>query len=265
MGQILLIISIVVALLTAALGFVNRNKLNETTANLESTQTSLSQTKESLAKAESDLKTAQEQLESATAEKDQLATNLQSTKTQLEQASSKVSSLESQVNELNTQIAQLREDLKQKEEQLLAASGAAPAEDSSGNVVADLQAQLSEKEQLLSSTEAKLAETAAQLKVLQEKEQQRLAQTMRDGLEGRILAVNPMWNFVVLNIGDRNGVIPNAELLVKRGTRLVGKVRVTSVEPSTSIADIVRNSVPPGFSIQPGDNVIYVSASDAVN
>ena len=85
---------------------------------------------------------------------------------------------------------------------------------------------------------------------------------MRNGLQGRILAVNPAWNFVVLNLGDRNGVVNNAELLVKRGTQFMGKVRVTSVEPSTSIADIVANSVPQGATISPGDDVIYQAAKE---
>jgi cell shape-determining protein MreC len=85
---------------------------------------------------------------------------------------------------------------------------------------------------------------------------------MRNGLEGRILAVNPAWNFVVLSLGDKNGVVSNAELLVKRGTQLIGKVRVTSVEPSTSIADIVANSVPEGATISPGDDVIYQAVKE---
>jgi hypothetical protein len=85
---------------------------------------------------------------------------------------------------------------------------------------------------------------------------------MRTGLEGRILAVNQAWNFVVLSLGDRNGVIGNAEMLIKRGSQLIGKVRITSVEPSTSIADIIANSVRSGLTVQPGDTVIYYSPED---
>ena len=85
---------------------------------------------------------------------------------------------------------------------------------------------------------------------------------MRNGLEGRILAVNPAWNFVVLSLGDRNGVVNNAEMLIKRGSQLIGKVRITSVEPSSSIADIVANSVTRGLSVQPGDTVIYAGPGD---
>ena len=102
----------------------------------------------------------------------------------------------------------------------------------------------------------------SQLSALAKKEQDRAQQRMRHGLEGRVLAVNPAWNFVVLNLGDKNGVVNNAELLVKRGTQFIGKVRVTSVEPSTSIADIVANSVPQGATISPGDDVIYQAVKE---
>jgi cell shape-determining protein MreC len=98
-----------------------------------------------------------------------------------------------------------------------------------------------------------------QLASLQKEKEDRAHQKMRNGLSGRVLAVNPAWNFVVLSLGDKNGVVNNAELLVKRGSQFIGKVRVTSVEPSTSIADIVANSVPQGTTISPGDNVIYQS------
>ena len=107
-----------------------------------------------------------------------------------------------------------------------------------------------------------------QLATLQKEKEDRMQQKMRNGLSGRVLAVNPAWNFVVLSLGDKNGVVNNAELLVKRGTQYIGKVRVTSVEPSTSIADIVANSVPQGTAISPGDDVIYQSVgsnSDALN
>jgi hypothetical protein len=43
---------------------------------------------------------------------------------------------------------------------------------------------------------------------------------------------------------------------VKRGNTRIGKVRVTSVEPASSIADIIPGSLVGGLSIQPGDYVI---------
>ncbi|MGC1482135.1 MAG: hypothetical protein WA771_16670, partial [Chthoniobacterales bacterium] len=123
-------------------------------------------------------------------------------------------------------------------------------------------ARITELEALVSSLENKNAELRKETDDLTKREEDRQAVRMREGLEGQVLAVNPAWNFVVLSIGDNRGVVNNAEMLLKRNGRYLGKVRVTSVEPSTSIADIVANSLPTGVSPQPGDQVIYQSSKN---
>jgi chromosome segregation ATPase len=123
--------------------------------------------------------------------------------------------------------------------------------------IEEKQQQIEEKDLLSTSLQNKLKDVEAQLSELRQREAQRRAGAMRNGLEGRILAVNSSWNFVVISLGDRNGVVNNAEMLIKRGSQLIGKIRITSVEPSTSVADIVANSVRSGMSVQPGDTVIY--------
>jgi hypothetical protein len=50
----------------------------------------------------------------------------------------------------------------------------------------------------------------------------------------------------------------NAEMLVLRGGTLIGKIRVSSVEPATAIGDIISSSLPRGVQVQPGDTVVYV-------
>jgi hypothetical protein len=110
-----------------------------------------------------------------------------------------------------------------------------------------------------------LAEEAIEIAVIAElrrKEDGRQKLQMRQGLTGTILAVNQAWNFVVLSLGDRQGVVPNAEMLVQRDGQYLGKIRVTSVEPSTSIADILVRTVPRGLSVMPGDRVIYQALRD---
>jgi cell shape-determining protein MreC len=69
--------------------------------------------------------------------------------------------------------------------------------------------------------------------------------------------VNQAYNFVVLNLGARHGVESNAEMLVLRDGALVGKIRISSVEPATAIGDIITNSLARGAQLQPGDSVIY--------
>jgi len=58
-------------------------------------------------------------------------------------------------------------------------------------------------------------------------------------LKGKILVVDPKWDFVVLNIGDDQGVKQDGELLVSRDGKLVAKVIVRTLEKDRCIANIV--------------------------
>lgn len=91
--------------------------------------------------------------------------------------------------------------------------------------------------------------------------QEHRALTFRPTIRGTVLAVNQAYNFVVLNLGDRQGLEPNAEMLVLRDTTVIGKIRISSVEPSTAIGDILGNSLARGVQVQPGDTVIYAGSS----
>jgi hypothetical protein len=62
---------------------------------------------------------------------------------------------------------------------------------------------------------------------------------LRPDLRGKILAVDPKWDFVVLNIGEDQDVLPNGELLVSRDGKLVAKVIVRSLEKDRCIANVV--------------------------
>jgi hypothetical protein len=62
---------------------------------------------------------------------------------------------------------------------------------------------------------------------------------LRPDLRGKVLVVDPKWDFVVLNIGEDQGVISDGELLVSRQGKLVGKVVVRSVQKDRSIANLV--------------------------
>jgi cell shape-determining protein MreC len=58
-------------------------------------------------------------------------------------------------------------------------------------------------------------------------------------LSTKVLAVDPKWHFVVLDAGEDQGVIEHGELLVSRGGKLVGKVRVSRVEKNRCVANIM--------------------------
>ncbi len=255
MGKVLIIVSIVVALLTAGLGFVNKGKLDETKANLADTSTKLETSNKDLSATKGKLKTSEENLMTTTADRDQAKAQVASLTKEVDDFKGQVSTLNGEKTALTDQVAQVTAELDKLREEARVAGGEKP--DGGTSPIADLQTRIQELETLNAEANAKLAENRDKLNVLETEKQQRVMGLMKKGMEGRVLAVNPAWNFVVLDLGDKNGVVNNAELLVKRGTQFVGKVRVTSVEPSTSIADIVANSVPQGISIRPDDSVIY--------
>jgi len=58
-------------------------------------------------------------------------------------------------------------------------------------------------------------------------------------LRGKVLVTDPKWNFVVLNVGQDQGVLEYGELLVNRDGRLVAKVKVRSVQKDRCIANVM--------------------------
>jgi hypothetical protein len=58
-------------------------------------------------------------------------------------------------------------------------------------------------------------------------------------LKGKVVVVDPKWDFVVLNIGDTQGVLEDGELLISRDGKLVAKVVVRSVQKDRCIANVV--------------------------
>jgi len=121
----------------------------------------------------------------------------------------------------------------------------------------DAKKEAAEAKQVSESQSNHVKDMEAKLTAADKKERDRASLYTPAGLQGRILAVNGGWNFVVLSLGDKQGVKINSPLLVVRGTEPIARLRITSVEPSTSIADVLPGSVRHGVTVQPGDTVIF--------
>jgi len=63
--------------------------------------------------------------------------------------------------------------------------------------------------------------------------------TMPPGISGKVTFVDKTWNFVVLNVGLSNGIVPNGELIVYRGRDFLGKIRVTKADENDAVAEIL--------------------------
>jgi len=80
-----------------------------------------------------------------------------------------------------------------------------------------------------------------------------------DGLTGKVLAVDPKYEFVVLNIGEKQGVKEYGQFLVSHAGKLVAKVKVTgdikddkcvaNVMPGWKFSDVMEGDMvlPPSY------------------
>lgn len=75
------------------------------------------------------------------------------------------------------------------------------------------------------------------------------------GTKGNVVAVDPKYDFVVLDIGRNQGLVENAKMLVNRDGKLIGKVRITSVEPTRAIANVIPEWKQD--EIMEGDQVVF--------
>jgi uncharacterized protein (DUF3084 family) len=267
MTKPLLFAAILFSIGSAVLGFLNRGHLIQARENMETGASQLATTRQQLEALQKVAEETKQQLTTVSGEKDTLGANLGEAQKEMGSAKEELAAAQEKAVALETQLTQVSGDAEAKDtriaelEQQLAdgagAAGAAPAAD-----VAEVTAERDELRTVLAGLEDRAAGLEAQIAELRRKETARQTSQMRQGLQGTILAVNQAWNFVVLSLGDRQGIVPNAEMLVQRGSQLLGRVRVTSVEPSTSIADILVRTVPRGLSVMPGDTVIYQAQRD---
>ena len=75
-----------------------------------------------------------------------------------------------------------------------------------------------------------------------------------DTVKGKVVVTDPKWDFVVLDVGEIQGVKADGELLISRSGKLVAKVIVTSIQKDRCIANVM-----PGWKlgeVLEGDQVI---------
>jgi len=181
---------------------------------------------------------------------------------ELTQLQKEKSDLQSKVDANHDEIASLQKRIEEAEKT------AKPAASPAAASTPELQAQLDDARNQLDSAEKeksflseKLQATQRRSAQPQEEKKRREAGARKPSVRGNVLAVNQAYNFVVLNLGARQGVEPNSEMLVLREGTLIGKIRISSVEPATAIGDIITSSLARGVQVQPGDIVVYAGTN----
>jgi len=249
LGKILLYVALVGGLVAVAYGYLIVSKRGEDAAALTQIRADVAAQKQEAVKAKQDAAAAQAQVQAA--------------QTQLTEVQSKVTDLTSQLSDAQKKQSDLEAAVQQS------ADSTKKAQDELTRVTGVLKGEAPEEVMgQIDKLNAQVAADNAEQKILQDQLQAANKQvedlkvainasshggTMPPGISGKVTFVNTTWNFVVLNVGLSNGVVPNGELIVYRGRDFLGKVKVTSAEDNTAVADILPGAK---ADIQVGDDVL---------
>lgn len=231
--RICLIVAVVAGLAVAVVNFVQvkevitttrdtlnttSNKLDQTQKTLTKTEKDLTSTKAELAVTKDTLKTTEETRDRALADAEtnrkraaELTKNLNATTKQRDDAQAKLV----QWDVLGIPVEQVKQ------------------------VIADLkeaQVQAVETKQVIETLNRQVVSLTNELAYYRDPDYR---VKLPVGLKATVVAFDPKWDFVVLNVGENHGVLQHGELLVNREGKLVAKVHVLRVEKDRCIANLV--------------------------
>ncbi len=231
--RISLIVAIVAALAAGALNVLQvRDKIdtlitqrNDFHNERDQARTELHKTQQDLAKAQDDLTQTKQELTDTKSQRDKAVADAATQTKRAEDLADKL-----------TKTSQERDDAQN---QLAAYKATGVTADQVGGLIKTIKSNeaaleaIKEENGVLQRTVSRLNNQLAALVGTS------YVVTLRADLKGKIIAVDPKWDFVVLNIGGDQGVLDDGEMLVSRHGKLVAKVIVRSVQKDRSIANVV--------------------------
>jgi hypothetical protein len=246
--RISLILAIVAGLAAGVVNFaVVKSKIDALTTDRNTQRSAKEQAQTELASTKKTLKETQDTL-------DKTKVQLTDAETARDDALHKLTAANTQIADLNTKLTKTAQDRDQAQGQLAAytATGLSPAQ------VEALDKNLKQEQMALdvaNQEKTVLTRTVTRLQnQLNELVVKDYVVPLPAGLKGQVMAVDPKWDFVVLNVGENQGALKDGEMLVSRDGKLVAKVIIRSVQRDRCIANMV-----PGWKlgdIFEGDQVI---------
>jgi hypothetical protein len=245
--RISLILAVVAALAVGALNFfVVKEKITALTADRNTNRDGWHETSAQLAKTNAVLVKTQYTLK-------QTEQNLADTQSERDKAFKDRDVAVKRVGDLNEKLALITREKEEAQNEVASYK----ATGLSAEQVAKLGRTLKEAQDMIDAgnqEKAVLQKVIARLETrLKKYEGPETDIVLRADLKGKILVVDPKWDFVVLSIGEDQGLKQDGELLVSRNGKLVAKVIVRTLEKDRSIANLV-----PGwklFEVIEGDEV----------
>ncbi|MFO1460199.1 MAG: hypothetical protein U1G08_12400 [Verrucomicrobiota bacterium] len=251
MLRLALILALLVAIGGLAVShFVAKPKVDDLVSNLDSTTKSLQQTT-------SERDTAQTEAKNQKALAEKVSRELTDTKGLLEAAATDAQQQRGRADRLQTDLTKITKERNEAQQVVAAWNVLGVQPEQVAQLKSDLK-KITEERDALNTQEKIFTRNIEDLK-------NRLARYEGDkekpvempGLKGAIVAVDPQWNFVVLNVGEEQGAKPRGIVMVRRGDKLIGKARIVSVEKTRSFANLLPGWKQGDVGVEVGDSVLY--------
>jgi hypothetical protein len=193
-------------------------------------------------------------LKDTTAKLDKTEKELAQTKSDLDAANGKVADLTKKSDDLTAKLDKTTSERDDAQAKLQQWSGL-PDPPLIRGIIADLEKTRKAKEVVVSENKLLVAKVTEWENRWHNFFHDDTAVLLPTGLRGKIIAVDPKYDFVVLNIGEDQGVKERGEMMVDRDGKLLGKVRIKSVSKDRCVANILANWK--RGEVMEGDEVLY--------
>ena len=188
---------------------------------------------------------------------ERVSRELTDTKSLLEAAATDAQQQRGRADRLQTDLTKVTKDRNEAQESLAAWKVLGVQPEQISQLRADLKKTADERDTFATQEKIFLRNIEQLQNRLARYEGDREKPVEMPGLKGSVVAVDPQWQFVVLDVGEQQGAKERGVVMVRRGDKLVGKARIITVEPSRSVANLLPGWKQGDVGIQVGDSVLY--------
>ena len=234
----LLRISLIIALVAGIATFLLSHM--QVATKITDLQVTLTNTRNDLAASEAAREKAVAEAKAATERADKLDRELTDTKEMLETQTARATQQENRANRAETDLNKTRGDLTEAQRNLAAWRALSIPVETVRERLVELDRAI--KENAAISEENKLLHknlTTALGKLAKYEGGEDRPPDMTLARNGKVLEVNPEWDFIVVDLGTNDGAVERGEMLVNRDGKLVAKVRLSRVEENQSVANVM--------------------------
>ncbi len=253
--KIILLVAAIPAGIAAGLSFMNGSNLREKVEERERQQQSVVAIQERLDRTVAEIQDKEREAGELTQDTESSKTQLAQAESRLFEVNAEIEAMQVQVTTADQQVADAREieaimqEFSSLNETIATLDGQIAMEDQ----------QINTKQNLLSVRNARMGDLQRQIDRMQAQEKNRKLGVM-DELETTVTNAYNNWGFVIINAGDAEGVVKNAQMDVFRHGKPVCKVMIKEVMPHEAIAEVISSTLLPGQLVQVGDTVVKKGA-----